>query len=463
MSVKQKTIKEPVTIKGKGLHTGVEVSMTIMPAPENHGFRFQRIDLENKPVINANVAKVRGTARGTVLQEGEVSVGTIEHTMAAFMGMDLDNALIEIDGPEAPILDGSSALIVAAIKEKGIVEQNAERDYIEIKKKIVYKNPENGTEIVALPDDDYRIETMISFDSVVLSNQFASMDSLADFEKEIAPCRTFVFVRELEMLLKNNLVKGGDLDSAIVIMDQKMPQKELDHIADLFEMGHVKVDNIGILNNIELHYENECARHKLLDVIGDLALTGRYIKGRIIAKRPGHNANIEFAKLLAKEYKRVNAANTAPDYDRDAKPLLDVNDIRKMLPHRYPFLLVDKIMEIGEEHCIGVKNVSMNEPFFTGHFPEEPVMPGVLIVEAMAQCGGVFVINSLPGEGYSTYFMKLDNIKFRKKVVPGDTLVFKLKLIGPIRRGIANMKGYAFVGKDVVCEGEFMAQIVETN
>lgn len=463
MSIKQKTVKEPVVIKGKGLHTGIEVTMKINPAPENHGFRFQRVDLENKPVINANVSKVKGTARGTVLQEGDVSVGTIEHTMAALMGADLDNALIEVDGPEAPILDGSSAPIMAAIKEKGITEQDAEREFLEIRKKIVYKNHENGTEIVALPDDDYRLDVMISFDSVVLGNQHASMDSLADFEKEIAPARTFVFVRELEMLLENNLVKGGDLDNAIVIMDQEEPQEELDRIADLFDQEYIKVDKIGILNNLELNFENECARHKLLDVVGDLALTGRYIKGRIIAKCPGHSANVEFAKLLAKEYKKRNAANTAPDYDPNDEPLLDVNQIKKMLPHRPPFLLVDKIMEIGEDTCIGVKNVSMNEPFFVGHFPEEPVMPGVLIIEAMAQCGGVFVINSLPGEGYSTYFMKLDNIKFRKKVVPGDTLVFKLKLTGPIRRGVAHMKGYAFVGKNVVCEGEFMAQIIKTN
>lgn len=463
MSIKQKTVKEPVTIKGKGLHTGVEVTMKINPAPVNHGFRFQRVDLEDKPVINAIVSKVHCTARGTVLQEGDVKVGTIEHAMAAFMGADIDNALVEIDGPEVPILDGSSVPIVAAINEKGIVEQEEEREYLEIKRKIIYRNPDNGIEIVALPDDDYRIDVMIAYDSVVLDNQFATMDSLADFEKEIAPCRTFVFVRELETLLKNNLVKGGDLDNAIVIMDQKVPQKELDRIADLFKRDHVQVDSIGILNNVDLIYPNECARHKLLDVVGDLALTGKYIKGRIIAKCPGHSANIEFTKLLSKEYRRIKAANTAPECNLDATPLLDVNDIRKILPHRPPFLLVDKIMEIGADHCIGVKNVTMNEPFFTGHFPDEPVMPGVLIVEAMAQCGGVFVINSLPGEGYSTYFMKLDNIKFRKKVVPGDTLIFKLKLLAPIRRGIANMKGYAFVGKDVVCEGEFMAQIVKTN
>lgn len=461
MSVKQRTIKGPVTIKGKGLHTGVDVTMTIHPAPADHGFKFRRVDVEGAPVIDAVVSNVKGTARGTVLQQGELFISTIEHLMAAMLGMDLDNALIDLDGPEVPILDGSAEPIFSALKVNGTVEQEAERTYFKIKQKVVYRSEEHGVELIALPDDDYAVDVMISYNSKVLGNQFASMSSMSEFEKEIAPCRTFVFVRELEALLQNNLVKGGDLDNAIVIMDQEMSQNELNRIADLFEHEHIEVSETGTLNNIDLRFENECARHKLLDVIGDLALVGKRIKGRIIAKRPGHFANTEFARLLLSEFKRQNALKAAPDFDLNAEPLYDINAIKEMLPHRSPFLLVDKIMDKGEDFIYGVKNVSMNEPFFSGHFPEEPVMPGVLIIEAMAQCGGVFVISSLPDDCYSTYFMKLDNIKFRRKVVPGDTLVFKLRLVGPIRRGIANMKGYAFVGNNIVCEGEFMAQIVK--
>ena len=464
MRENQNTIERDVTISGKGLHTGLIVTLTFKPAPENFGFKFKRIDLEGHPIIEANVTKVKGTARGTVLKDNDVSISTIEHVMAALIGTNIDNVLIELDGPEAPILDGSAAPYVKILETAGLVSQNAPREYFEVKKKIVYKNSDTGTELVIYPDDEFSVDVMISYDSVVLGNQYASYNTHSKFSEEIAPCRTFVFVRELEMLLKNNLVKGGDVDNAIVIMDQPMPLEELNRIADLFNQEHLEINKIGILNNVALHFDNECARHKLLDVIGDLALIGKRIKGRIVAKKPGHGANTDFAKILYKEYVKCTSDNTAPSYDPNQKPLYDVNQIKKMLPHRNPFLLVDKIIEKGADYIIGVKNVTMNEPFFVGHFPAEPVMPGVLIIEAMAQCGGVFVISSQPADGeYSTYFMTMDNIKFRKKVVPGDTLVFRLKLIGPIRRGIANMRAIAFVGDTIVCEGEFMAQIVKNK
>jgi len=464
MGIKQNTIEREATISGKGLHTGVEVTLTFKPAPENFGFKFKRVDLEGQPVIEANVSKVKGTSRGTVLKDGDVVISTIEHVMAALIATGIDNVLMELNGPEAPILDGSAAGYVKTLSEAGIQVQDADREYFEIKRKIVYKNAETGTEIIAYPDDDFSIDVMISYNSSVLHNQYATFDSKTKFAEEIAPCRTFVFVRELEMLLKNNLVKGGDVDNAIVIMDQPMALEELNRIADLFNQKHIEVNKIGILNNLTLHYDNECARHKLLDVIGDLALIGKRIKGRIVAKRPGHGPNTEFAKLLQKEYLKGISENTAPEYDPNKIPLYDVNQIKKMLPHRNPFLLLDKVIEKGVDYIIGVKNVTMNEPFFVGHFPEEPVMPGVLIIEAMAQCGGVFVISSQPPDGeYSTYFMTMDSIKFRKKVVPGDTLVFRLKLLSPIRRGIANMRAIAFVGDTVVYEGEFMAIIAKTK
>ena len=462
--MKQNTIAYPVTVKGKGLHTGVEVTLTFKPAPENFGFRFKRIDLEGEPVIEANVSKVRGTARGTVLQDGEVTISTIEHAMSALVSSEIDNVLMEINGSEVPIMDGSAQAFVDALQEAGVVEQNAEREYFVVKKKITYRNPSTGSELTIVPDDSLSIDVLVSYNSSVLGNQFASYDSATEYAAEIAPCRTFVFVRELEALLKNNLVKGGDLDNAIVIMDQEIPQDELNRIADLFHHEHIQVNEIGILNNLKLRFDNECARHKLLDLIGDIALLGKRIKGRIIAKRPGHLANTEFTKLLLKEFQRSVAESAPPEYHPTKEPLYDINAIKRMLPHRNPFLLLDKVIEKGSDYIIGVKNVTVNEAFFVGHFPEEPVMPGVMIIESMAQCGGVFVISSMPADGdYSTYFMTMDNIKFRKKVVPGDTLVYKIKLNGPIRRGIAHMRGLAFVGDTVVCEGEFMAQVVKNK
>ena len=461
MTVKQKTLAREFSLMGKGLHTGVQVNMTFKPAPENHGFIFKRIDLEGQPLLEADANLVIDTSRGTVIGKGEIRLSTIEHALAALTGMDLDNVLIEIDNQEVPILDGSAKPFVEAIELAGVVEQKAEREYLEITERIIFKDPETGSEVIALPDSDYNLNVMIAFDSSVLNNQFATLEKLSDFKSEVSACRTFVFVRELEFLLQNNLVKGGDIDNAIVIMDKEISQDELDRLADLFNHKHVEVKKEqGILNNLDLQFDNECARHKLLDIIGDLSLAGMRIKGRIIATKPGHKANTEFAKLLKKEIQKQKNKKAIPQYDPARKPLMDVNEIKTFLPHRYPFLLVDKITEIKDNYIIGVKNVTVNEPFFQGHFPEEPVMPGVLLIEAMAQCGGLYVLHDKE-EKYSTYFMCINNVKFRRKIAPGDTLIIKVEITSPIRRGIANMKGLCYVGDTVVAEGEFMAQIVK--
>jgi UDP-3-O-[3-hydroxymyristoyl] N-acetylglucosamine deacetylase/3-hydroxyacyl-[acyl-carrier-protein] dehydratase len=461
---KQKTVAKDIALSGKGLHTGLFVNMIIKPAEANHGIRFVRVDLEENPVVHAIVDNVIDTSRGTTLDENGVRVATIEHLLAALTGHGIDNVLIELDGPEIPIFDGSSKVIYEAIAEAGVKELDAEKKYFELKERVEFVDVDKGIEIVAFPDDHLSLTVQIDYNSKVLGNQYASLNSIADFGKEIAPCRTFVFLHELELLLKHNLIKGGDVDNAIVIVDRQVSQEELDRLSQLFNKPKVQVQPEGVLNNIELRFRNEPARHKLLDLIGDLTLVGMPIKARIIASRPGHHANTEFAKLLRKIIKKESLKPAVPEYDPNVPPLLDINQIMKVLPHRPPFLLVDKIIYRSENMIAGVKNVTMNEPFFVGHFPGEPVMPGVLIIEAMAQCGGLLALNTVSDpENYLTYFLKIDKVKFKKKVVPGDTLIFKLQLIEPIRRGIVTMWGQAFVGKTLVTEAELCAQIVKAK
>lgn len=460
--MKQVTLKDSFTVKGKGLHTGLDIEATFCPAPENHGYKFQRVDLEGEPIIDALAENVVATSRGTVIGRGDAKVSTIEHAMAALYAAGIDNVLVKINAPEVPILDGSAKEYCERIAEVGVIEQNADKNFYVVKQKIEVRDDTTGSSIVVLPDDDFTIDTMIAFDSPVLSNQYATLDSLGDFPKEIGNSRTFVFVREIEPLVKGNLIKGGDLDNAIVIYDSPLPQEELDRLADLMNVPHKRVSEYGYVNEKPLTTENEPARHKLMDVLGDIALIGRPLKGKVIATRPGHTLNAAFAKQIRCEIKRQDIQ--APAYNPNAEPLMDVNAIREHLPHRYPFLLVDKIIEKGQNYIVGMKNVTANEPFFQGHFPQEPVMPGVLQVEAMAQTGGLLVLGAVDEpERYSTYFMKIDNVKFRQKVVPGDTLIFHISFMTPLRRGCAVMRGYAFVGEKVVCECEFMAQIVKNK
>lgn len=460
--MKQTTIKNGFTLSGKGLHTGLDIVAEFCPAPDNHGYKFQRIDLPEQPIIDAVAENVKSTNRGTVIGRGDALVSTVEHAMAALYAAGIDNVLIKVNAPEMPILDGSAKEISDAIIAAGIEEQEADKEFYVVKQKIEVRDDTTGASIEVLPDDDFSIDTMVAFDSPVLPNQFASLDKLDSFYAEIADSRTFVFVREIEPLLNANLIKGGDLDNAIVIYDSPMSQDRLDHIADVMDAPHVNVSEFGYINRRPLVHDNEPARHKLLDVIGDLALIGRPIKGRVIATRPGHSLNTTLAKKIRKELKRQDIQ--APVYNPNVEPIMDVNAIRASLPHRYPFLLVDKIIERSEKHIVGVKNVTGNEPFFQGHFPQEPVMPGVLHVEAMAQTGGLLVLSQVDEpERYSTYFMKIDNVKFRQKVVPGDTLLFYVSFMTPMRRGCAVMKGYAFVGEKIVTECEFMAQIVKNK
>ena len=460
--MKQRTLKAPFSISGKGLHTGLQIEATFNPAPTGHGYKFKRVDLPEEPIVDAVAENVVETQRGTVIARGDVKISTIEHALAALYAAGIDNCLVEVNAPELPILDGSAITYAEKIEEVGFEEQAEEKDYYIVKQKMEVVDEKTGASLVALPDDDFSVETMIEFKSPVLSNQFAMLSNLEKFKEEIAASRTFVFVREVEPLVNNNLIKGGDLDNAIVIYDSPMTQETLDKLADLMGVPHKNVSELGYINNKPLVYDNEPARHKLLDVLGDIALIGRPLKGRIIAVRPGHTLNTTFSKKVRREIKRQDIQ--APIYNPNVAPLMDVNRIRELLPHRYPFLLVDKIIEKDDVHIVGIKNVSGNEPFFQGHFPQEPVMPGVLQVEAMAQVGGLLVLSTVDDpEKYSTYFMKIDNVKFRQKVVPGDTLVFHLSLMSEIRRGCAVMKGYAFVGEKIVSEAEFMAQIVKNK
>lgn len=463
MAEKQRTLKSNILISGIGLHTGEKVNLEICPAPDNHGYKFQRIDLEGQPIINADADLVVATDRGTTLEANGARVYTTEHVLAALYGCQVDNALIKIDAPEIPIMDGSSLLFVQAIEAVGYEDQEAERNYFVLTENIPWEDTEKGIEFLAVPDNNFRITVMVDYKSPVLGTQHASMYNISEFKDEIAKCRTFVFLRELEFLAKNNLIKGGNLDNAIVLVEREdVGKEELDRLAKLLGKEDLKitVDGIGVLNSTKLQYENEPARHKLLDIVGDLALVGRPIKAHILGARPGHSGNVRFAKVLKEQIKKQERAGK--EFDLTQKPLYDINDIEKMLPHRFPFLMVDKVMSIGEETIVGVKNVTMNEPIFTGHFPGNPVFPGVLQIEAMAQVGGIFALSKVEDPHlYSTYFMKIDKVKFKQKVMPGDTIVFELYLLSPIRRGLVNMGGKAYVNGVVVCEAEMLAQVVK--
>jgi UDP-3-O-[3-hydroxymyristoyl] N-acetylglucosamine deacetylase/3-hydroxyacyl-[acyl-carrier-protein] dehydratase len=463
MSEKQRTLKSEISISGIGLHTGEKVNVTICPAPVNHGYKFQRIDLPEQTIINADADLVVATDRGTTLEYKGARVYTTEHILAAIYGCQIDNVLIKIDAPEIPIMDGSSKLFVDAILATGFEEQDAEREYFELTENIPWEDVEKGIEFLAIPDSNYRLTVMVDYNSPVLGTQHASMHKLEEFNTDIAACRTFVFLRELEFLATNNLIKGGDLDNAIVLVDRlDISQVELDRLAKLLGKEDLKIsiDGLGVLNSTKLQFENEPARHKLLDIVGDLALVGKPIKAHILAARPGHSGNVRFAKVLKEQIKKQQNANRK--FDLEKEPLYTTVDIEKMLPHRYPFLMVDKIMEIQEESIIGVKNITMNEPIFTGHFPGNPVFPGVLQIEAMAQVGGIFALSKVEEPHlYSTYFMKINNVKFKQKVVPGDTIVFELNLMSPIRRGLVEMSGKAYVNGKVVCEAEMLAQVIK--
>jgi len=461
----QHTIKNTVSVEGVGLHTGKTVKLTFHPAPVDHGYKFQRIDMEKEPVLSADINRVVSTQRGTTIKVGQAEVHTVEHVLSALSGLGVDNVLIQLDGPEVPILDGSAGPFVKALQKAGIEPQDKAREYFVVEEPIFYKDEATGSELVALPHDGFEVVAMIDFNSNVLGQQYAHLNGTTDYAKEIAPCRTFVFLHELEFLFEQNLIKGGDLDNAIVIVDRKVEQDELDRLAEKLGKPSVTVDyDDGILNTLKLQFKNEPARHKLLDVVGDISLLGMPIKGKILATKPGHTPNIEFTRVLKKVLVEKRKLKGKPNYDPDAEPLFDSVKIAAWLPHRFPFLLVDKIIELSDTHVVGVKNITFNEGFFQGHFPNNPVMPGVLQIEAMAQTGGILALSTVDEPGnWDTYFLKIENAKFKNKVVPGDTVLFKMELMAPIRRGICQMQATAYVGNKIVSEAELTAQIVKRS
>ncbi|CCH55798.1 beta-hydroxyacyl-(acyl-carrier-protein) dehydratase FabZ [Fibrisoma limi BUZ 3] len=462
MNTKQQTIQKAVSVSGVGLHTGVQATMTFLPAPTNHGYKFQRTDLEGQPIVDADVDNVVDLSRGTTIEQSGARIHTVEHTLAALVGLQIDNVLIQLDGPEPPIMDGSSIQFVEALREAGIEEQNATRNYFEVNEYVHYRNAEKDIELAALPLNDYRLTVMVDYNSRVISSQHAYLNDISQFPEQIAMCRTFVFLHELETLYKQNLIKGGDLSNAIVIVDREVNEGELDYLAELLHKPKVSVNKKeGILNTTELHFTNEMARHKLLDVVGDLALIGRPIKAQILAARPGHAANVAFAKKIKKLIQK-NAANQVPQYDPKQPPVLDISQISNLLAHRYPFQMIDKIIALDENSVVGIKNVTMNEQYFMGHFPGNPVMPGVLQLEAMAQTGGILVLSSVPDpENYWPYLIGIENCRFRRNVVPGDTIIFRCEFTSPMKRGIVKMQGRGYVGGQLVCEADMIASLVK--
>ena len=464
MSEKQRTLAKEVILSGKGLHTGIEVTITFKPAPANHGYKFCRTDMPGKPIIDAIADNVTDTSRGTTLTQNGASVSTIEHVLASLHGLRVDNALIELNGPEAPIMGGAAWKFTEAIRAAGCRELKEDRNYFVIKQKITYSDEERGVDLIIYPDDHLSINVLIDYNSRILGNQYAILDSIDDFEEEVSKSRTFVFFHELEPLHRMGLIKGGDLDNAVVILEKEVEQEEIDRIARLFNRPGITKHTAGVLNNTELRYPNEPARHKLLDIMGDLALVGQPLKGKVVATRPGHFANTRLARLIRQEIKKTQSKLDIPAYDPSEPPVYNLEQIKKRLPHRHPFLLVDKIISLDETSVVGIKNVTFDEPFFQGHFPDEPVMPGVLIVEALAQCGGILVLSAVEEpEKYSTYFLKIDKLKFKHKVVPGDTMILKMELIEPMRRGIVIMFGHAYVGNRLIAEGEMTAQVIKNK